>query len=132
MGASLFGGRWNSIGNFMLYTASTSSLSILEHLVHVIGSETSGYMLTTIKVESSIASFENELLYNWQTSESETQRIGDQWIKNQESAALEVPSVINPLETNILLNPNHPNLQLDIINQDWFVYDHRLIRSNEG
>ncbi len=34
-GARLFGGRWNSIGTSMVYTASSLSLAILEWRVHL-------------------------------------------------------------------------------------------------
>ncbi len=128
-GAAIYGGRWNSIGNFMLYTAQTSSLSILEHLAHIIGAEPVKYVLTTLIVKNHIEELQtNSLRKNWQANETLSQEIGDQWIRNRESAVLSVPSVINPLERNILINPNHPQLDLAIENQDWYVYDARLLK----
>ncbi|SNT26223.1 RES domain-containing protein [Ekhidna lutea] len=130
MGAALFGGRWNSIGNFMLYTAQTSSLSILEHLVHITGADSFKYLLLALNVdENQVEDLRTSLPENWKSDENTTSKIGDQWIKNQFSAILKVPSAINPLESNFLINPNHPDLKMEIVNQDWFVYDRRLMKS---
>ncbi|MEQ8629157.1 RES family NAD+ phosphorylase [Ekhidna sp.] len=131
MGAALYGGRWNSIGNFVLYTAQTSSLSILEHLVHITGADSIKYMLTEIEVTGGIGEIRvDDLPDKWQEDEKITYRIGDEWTKKMSTPILKVPSVINPLECNYLINPNHPNLKIAIIDQSWFVYDHRLVRSS--
>lgn len=129
MGAAMYGGRWNSIGNFMLYTAQTSSLSILEHLVHIMGATTSDYILSQIELKDNLIEELNAPLPNNWKQEKITSEIGDQWIKSKTSPILKVQSVINPLESNFLINPNHPNLNIEIVNQDWYVYDHRLVRS---
>ena len=132
-GAAMFGGRWNSIGNFLLYTAQTSSLSILEHLVHIAGADPVQYILTTLEVKNDIKKLETEqLTENWQKNEPFTQKVGDEWIKSKDSTVLSVPSVINPLENNILINPNHPNLELSVVNQDWYIYDSRLIKATKS
>lgn len=36
-----------------------------------------------------------------------SQRVGDRWLRANTSALLEVPSVIIPTETNLVLNPEH-------------------------
>lgn len=36
-------------------------------------------------------------------------RVGDHWLKAGTSALLEVPSAIIPTETNLILNPMHPD-----------------------
>ena len=114
----------------MLYTAQTSSLSILEHLVHITGADSFKYLLLALIVdENQVADLRTPLPENWKSDENATSKIGDQWIKDQTSTILKVPSVINPLESNFLINPNHPDLQLEIVNQDWFVYDRRLMKS---
>ena len=33
--------------------------------------------------------------------------IGSDWIRSRETPVLRVPSAVNPLETNVLLNPGH-------------------------
>ncbi|MEP5613706.1 MAG: RES domain-containing protein [Cyclobacteriaceae bacterium] len=130
IGASMFGGRWNSIGNFILYTTQTSSLSILEHLVHMQGAKNDvKYRLSVIdvansliqKVDSDFMEIGNQKL---------TQNAGDNWLRSQQSPVLEVPSIINPLESNYLINPNHPKLEIRIHSQEWFVYDNRLLKGS--
>ncbi|MEO1256696.1 MAG: RES domain-containing protein [Bacteroidota bacterium] len=126
-GASLFGGRWNSIGNPLIYTAQTSSLSILEHLVHIHGTESIRYVLSRIGInEHQVEDLKYSVSNTWELNEDETSEIGDAWLKNRSSPVLKVASVLNPLEYNFLINPNHPDLELKIENQDWFIYDRRL------
>ncbi|WP_425390891.1 RES family NAD+ phosphorylase [Ekhidna sp.] len=130
MEAALYGGRWNSIGNFVLYTAQTSSLSILEHLVHITGADSIKYMLTKIEVTGGINEITmDDLPDNWQENEKITNSIGDEWTKKMSTPLLKVPSVINPLECNYLINPNHPDLKMEIMNQEWFIYDRRLVKN---
>jgi len=40
-----------------------------------------------------------------------TQVIGDQWLLSQESAVLQVPSVVVPQEYNFILNPEHADFE---------------------
>lgn len=37
--------------------------------------------------------------------------IGDRWLRDSEQALLEVPSIIIPTETNLLLNPLHRDVR---------------------
>jgi RES domain-containing protein len=58
-----------------------------------------------------------------------TRRIGDKWIHNQETAALAVPSVLSPMETHYLLNPQHPDFHHIIIGQvESFNFSKRLVK----
>ena len=38
-----------------------------------------------------------------------TKRYGDDWVRSNRSLILGVPSAVNPLEFNYLINPEHPN-----------------------
>ncbi len=112
-GARQFGGRWNSKGQLCVYTAGSEALAILEVLVHLNNrAALKQYRLFQLTIEQSdilSISFSN-LPANWhaQPATSETARLGDNWLAQQASLALAVPSVVAPRENNILLNPQHP------------------------
>jgi RES domain-containing protein len=112
-GARLYGGRWNSKGLLCVYTAGSEALAILEILVHLNNRQAlSQYRLfqLTIVADDVLSLSQTNLPANWQQQPAsiDTARIGDNWLTQQASLALSVPSVIAPREYNILLNPLHP------------------------
>ena len=133
-GASISGGRWNYPGEFILYTAQTSSLSILEALVHLNG-VTIGirYNLLVIEVDDSgisdLQMMGSQLPNDWAEIKNIelTRQIGSQWVKGKISPILKVPSVLNPLENNYLINSGHPDLSIEILEKRWYLYDGRLM-----
>ena len=128
MGASIFGGRWNESGFPLLYTAETSSLSILEFLVHLKGVKGNlKYKLLTINLNSDDITDVKSLPKKWSTDKKLTQAIGTKWIKSRSSVGLRVPSVHNPLESNILVNPKHEDFNPKTERSDWYWFDGRLI-----
>ncbi len=129
MGASLFGGRWNENGHPLLYTAETSSLAILEFLVHLSGVKGNlKYKLLTINLNSDDIVNVNSLPKKWSNNWKLTQEIGTKWIKSKSSVGLRVPSVHNPLESNILVNSRHSEFNPKIERSDWYWFDGRLIQ----
>ncbi len=131
-GSYLFGGRWNSVGVKMLYTAESSSLSILEVLAYVTNKTFATKNIITLKIpNSSYREIPIEVLRTgWDVipASSYTKKIGDDWIKSMESLVLIVPSVVNSRECNILINPLHPSFtDIEIIANEEFSFDRRLI-----
>lgn len=132
VGAFLQGGRWNHSGEFLLYTAETASLSILEVLVHLNGVSIGiRYDLVVLEVaDKAIVDLRkiSSLPSEWSTMEGQsiTRDIGSKWIKSGRSPILKVPSVLNPLESNFLVNPRHPDLKIQMIEKTWYFYDSRL------
>jgi RES domain-containing protein len=110
-GAYLFGGRWNRSGHAMLYTSQTASLAVLELLVHTdarfLGGDFSMIELALEEQESLPSLDEAQLPANWREypAPPQLQRLGTDWLLNGPTAVLSVPSVINPLERNFLINP---------------------------
>jgi len=114
-GARRVGGRWNSPGTQMVYAAESLSLAQLEVLVHF------GHHSALRRYGVVIAEFSPELLrrieelYSLPTDWDArppirvSQDLGDQWIREQRSAVLSVPTVITPGERNFLFNPAHPD-----------------------
>jgi RES domain-containing protein len=111
-GARKFGGRFNSVGVPVIYTAATRSLAILEMMVHI-GDEKilPSYSLCSIEFDAALVEkLElSDLPANWQDDPPppELLALGDVWIASNRSVVLQVPSVIVPDESNYLINPMH-------------------------
>ena len=131
-GARLAGGRWNTIGNKVLYSAQHISLSILEILVKADKFTTpDDYTIVSIEVPEdknySLIELSN-LKLHWQQKIPYTQWIGDQFIKNNESLVLKVPSAIVHQENNYLINPLHKDFKkVRIIHTELLNLDKRLL-----
>ncbi len=135
-GAETSGGRWNRKGMPVVYTASSVALAALETIVHT---DTGGWPLNRYAMEISIpdavwdaAEVPERLgtlpeVWDSQPAPKETLDFGDAWIASRRSALLIVPSVVVPLEANILINPRHPDAgQVRVIKTTRFVYDGRI------
>jgi len=133
-GAKTTGGRWNPKGTSIVYASSTSSLAILEKLVHVdIDLLPADLFIAEILIDtkSTIQSVDNrELPRNWKSypSSDKLKEIGYSWITKGESLVLCVPSVVNPLEQNMLINLHHAEMKSVKIKRIIpFVFDKRFI-----
>src|SRR6476646_4608008 len=105
VGASITGGRWNSPGIRVVYTASCSALAILEYRVHMVVFPRNMELLR-IEVSDTL---EPEVVDYLPNSLTEMRQIGDEWATDpQRAPVLAVPSVIAPRNRNYLLNPEHP------------------------
>ena len=113
-GASIVGGRWNSKGKRMVYTAEHLSLAILEVFVHLNVPTVRRDFFVAIKAEipddleieyMSI----DRLPSDWylSSSKSSLQTLGNEWIDSARSPILAIPSAIVPQEFNYLINPLH-------------------------
>ena len=115
-GAKITGGRWNPKGLAVLYTASTSSLAILETLVHVDRDLIPADLcITEIEIDDgySINKIDtNDLPAGWQNYPPPDflKDLGREWLLSGRSLVLQVPSAINPLEVNFLVNPEHKEM----------------------
>lgn len=131
-GARIFGGRWNSPGTAMVYTACSKSLAALEMLVHL-----PSYTLIELFVCIPVT-FDSRLVLSldrsslptgWQAepAPSASRSLGDVWIRTNPSAVLEVPSAVIPSEVNYLLNPAHADFKkIEIGSPEHFQFDPRL------
>lgn len=132
-GAKLYGGRWNSIGTRVVYTAENRSLAVLELLVHLDRSEVpSDFVLIPAEIPSDVNIEEiraQHLGTDWDSYPAQVrlQSLGNRWIAESTSAALVVPSVVTPGERNILLNPIHADFsKIRIGDPERYQYDSRL------
>jgi RES domain-containing protein len=132
-GAALYGGRWNSKGVYILYTATTLSLAILETIVHLPGLPKEDFCMIEIEIPTnSITTItEKQLPSRWNEfpSLSVLKKMGDSFIKKGEFLALKIPSAIVPEEFNYLLNPAHADFKkVKITRKKNLSFDERLKR----
>jgi RES domain-containing protein len=134
-GAKIYGGRWNSVGNAMLYSSFSPSLAMLEFACNASGiAKTIQTSLLTLnldsKVKIEIISL-NDLPADWQQvpSPDSLKVIGNNWLKSNKTLALKVPSAIMPLECNLLINSLHKDFfKLEIDNFIDMNIDSRILK----
>jgi RES domain-containing protein len=111
-GAKKFGGRWNPQGIPCLYCSAHLSLAILEKFVHA-QARTDMISLATIqfKIPTPVKLYQVDvakLEKGWETNIPYTQWLGQQILEDLDYAGFIIPSIIVPVEDNIVLNPLSP------------------------
>jgi len=110
-GARLYGGRWNSKGEPVVYTSDSLALCSLEIFVHLPSYKLlADYIYITVIFDSDLVT-EVSLIDGWNERPipKASQALGDQWVKEDQSLILRVPSVLMPDGYNYLININHPD-----------------------
>lgn len=155
-GAYLYGGRWNSKGTRILYTAESMALAMLEALAHItmVNQQRAYCRVVLVAPSNSPAggeqlpadtdydgvSFIQENLFKQidihqlpedfriNPGPDALRVIGDQFIEEGKYLALKVPSVVVPDSFNYLLNPGHILFKkLMVENVQEVSFDQRLI-----
>ena len=132
-GARLYGGRWNSSGIAMVYTAGSKSLATLELLVHLDNTSVlPSFSICPVDFDDSLVESLNPaaLPHDWRESPPpiSLQSVGDDWISRGSSVVLRVPSAVIESENNYLINPAHTNFKKLVIgSMEEFKLDSRLI-----
>jgi RES domain-containing protein len=131
-GARLYGGRWNSPGIAMVYTAGSVSLATLELLVHLDNTSVlPSFSICPVDFDDSLVELLDpaNLPPDWNQSPPPTslRTIGDDWISRGSSVALRVPSAVIENENNYLINPVHTDFKKLVIgSMEAFKLDSRL------
>jgi RES domain-containing protein len=132
-GARTYGGRWNSRGTRVVYTADYPAAAILEQLV-----QTSSvvslpiYYLFRVTLPQTLVSVVDPTTIpaTWRdpVRHPVVQAIGDAWARARASLALQLPSAVAPHHVNYLVNPLHPDFPtLTITGPERFALDPRLL-----
>ncbi len=136
--ASGYRARWNTKGNFVIYTAGSRALACLENVVHrsgeglnkifrvVVINIPDDILIETINLE--------DLPDRWFETKSYSlcQVLGNAWYQSKSSAVLRVPSSIIQNEHNYILNTRHPDFnRIKIVRWEPFEFDPR-IKAQEG
>lgn len=124
-------GRWHTRGRPIVYTARTESLAKLEALVHLKPAIAPRLVLVEATIpDALVATLRGALPAGWDDvpDNGAARSVGDSWLQSGSSLALEVPSVHSSTETNVLINPAHPDFtQLVTGSPVPFTFDHRLV-----
>lgn len=132
LGSTFFDGRWHSrTGRQVVYTSSSRALCQLEKRVHTNGLAVKDQILMRLdlphdaKLDDVI---DIGLAAHWATDVPLTRSLGDVWLSRTTSLGLWVPSYVEPLERNLLLNPLHPQyaqIRL-VVERNPFEFDPRM------
>lgn len=132
LGASLYGGRWNSPGSSVIYASTSYSLAMLEKLVHLSRASIPNSQVwvkitfpDTIEIETICP----DKVTLWGTNNLTASRhFGDTWLQEQRTSILLIPSVVaGPNDYNALINPVHPDYpHLMITEPQPVIWDDRL------
>jgi len=110
-GARVWGGRWNNAGRAVVYTSATTSLGLLEKMVHTDEGLLPLYFTFPVTFDAELVETVEPggIPADWRSLPApiRLKRIGDEWMDSMRSCILEVPSVIVPHESNFILNPKH-------------------------
>jgi RES domain-containing protein len=128
------GFRWNSFNTRLVYTADSRALAALEVAVHLnLSNELpTDRFIVEIDIPDNIQIYElrlQDLPKNWSSKPPilTTQFIGDDFVEDNYSAVLKVPSSIIQQEFNYLINPLHPDIEkIKVIKVTPFNFDPRL------
>lgn len=133
-GARRFGGRWNSPGVPMVYASTSLALAAIELFVHLEPNQQPDDLVAiaaTLPEGEPAETLEPEKLPRgwWKNDYEPLRAIGDKWIREKRSLALEVPSAALRMEWNVLVNPAHPAMaKIKIEAPAPFRFDARMFR----
>ena len=107
--------RWHTRGRRIVYTATSTPLATLEIAVNLRQpTMIPDYVVVEVTVPDddiftvSVA----DLPAGWNVRDTEpavSRAIGDRWLEDEVSLALQIPSVVVPGQNNVLINPLHPH-----------------------
>jgi len=134
-GARITGGRWNAVGDGVVYASETRALACLETVVHMNagGLPLNRYLVAVTIPDGVWAAARVEtaasLPVGWDAAPAgrASVRFGTDWVRSGACAVLRVPSAIVHEEFNVLINPIHPDSAGIVAAKvrKW-VYDRRL------
>ena len=133
IGAKMFGGRWNRVGEPMVSSSSSASLAAFETLVHTDPSlAPSDLHLVEISIPDGTSIEElspSDLPPDWRDlpAPESLKELGSAWVRAARSLVLVVPSAVIPEEDKWLINPSHPEAtQVRIVRAKPFTFDPRV------
>ena len=133
LGSTFFDGRWHTrTGRQIVYTSASRALCQLEKRVHTGGLAVKDQVLMRLDLPPEAVLLDVHdlgLEPNWATDIALTRSLGEEWLQRGASLGLWVPSFVEPLERNLLLNPLHPQyVRIELnVERNPFAFDARLL-----
>ena len=114
-GAELTGGRWNRRGMPLVYASASRALACLETVVHL-GARSLPLNRYLVEVVIPAVEWESRTIFEpdgnvgWDAEPAGMVSLdwGTLWANGLSTLIAEVPSVVVPEESNVLINPRHP------------------------
>ncbi|MCS4510648.1 RES family NAD+ phosphorylase [Xylophilus ampelinus] len=135
-GAETTGGRWNRAGMPVVYAATNIALATLETIVHFNTADLPlNRVLVRLDVPEKLWAARKILAldaapvgWNVFPAGRVSLDLGDAWLRSAASVLMEVPSAIVPEESNVLVNPRHPDVAaIAVARTRTFACDPRLL-----
>lgn len=134
LGAAQYGGRWNPIGVPALYCGTSVAICSLEKFVHVDTALSPPMVLVAVDIPDGTHLYEPEpatLPAGWDALpiSQAAQSFGGAWLAKGGELGMKVPSAIVPEESNVILNPRHPDyaaISLTVARP--FTFDDRMFK----
>ncbi len=133
-GAEMAGGRWNSKGTPVLYTAGSRALSTVEIAVHTpLGNIPKDYCMVILQLpDVPVQEIDpSSLPEDWRSlpPSASTRKRGDRFIAEGKELILKVPSAVVEGDFNYLINPRHKEAsKIKILSVTPFSFDKRLFQ----
>lgn len=124
--------RWNEANQWVLYTSMSRSLAVLELLAHRnMEMPKERYKCMVIELPDEYFSVEivpsNIALKNNFENYLQHQKLGSAWYQSRKTLCLQVPSILVPKESNMVIHTLHPHFSaLRILDVEDFELDDRL------
>ena len=128
-GSYLHGGRWNTPGTRMIYTAENNVLAAFEVALRIpLDQISKNYVMIPIEIPEEAEVFSPKLPRNWYADLSVSQQVGDAFVKENEHFLMKVPSALISDSFNYLLNPGHEMIKkVKTKTQRTILFDKRLM-----
>ncbi len=134
-GSTLESGRWHRTapdGQPVVYAGASRALCQLEKRVHCNGVQPRNQALLRLDLPDAAVLLDIRALENlpvdWPDEEPWTQDAGVRWRASGASLGLWLPSVVEPGESNLMLNPDHPQFASIVVTVERkpFQFDDRM------
>lgn len=128
-------GRWHTRGRRIVYCASSEALAVLELRVHLgrfLPQDPYTMHMLEIPLAAVVQLPRDGLPRRWNAVPpiSATRATGDRWLGPRRSVALRVPSIHSASDTNVLINPTHPDCRhIRIVARTPYTFDQRLFHA---